>query len=251
MDYTASSCCSEMTVVSDNDSAFSSEGPRDSECSCDSCLCDLSFSTLGSDMSAINPFGSFKHSGALPHSVFEDSNSFAMSPVSEKTRSYTDCENSIFHDSTHVYMNLLERSMMTEVKATKFWTSQAGWDETLLSSRPDCEGTEDQTMIEEIPTSWPTVEDLTCPRSTHILTKVDSWLQTCNYAEPGTSDGEAETEQPSSVSIDSDTSSFMTRPLSNNPVTTTIHAQRRQYVLQQLRKLGRFLRKARHPKKNI
>ena len=151
MDYTASSCCSEMTVVSDNDSAFSSEGPRDSECSCDSCLCDLSFSTLGSDMSAINPFGSFKHSGALPHSVFKDSNSFAMSPVSEKTRSYTDCENSIFHDSTHVYMNLLERSMMTEVKATKFWTSQAGWDITLLSSRPDCEGTEDQTMIERYP----------------------------------------------------------------------------------------------------
>ena len=89
-------------ICSDNDSAFSS----DDASSCSSlpegslCLSDSAVDTVN-----MNPFGSFRHQGPLPYSIFNDSSSFSSSPASQRTSM-----RSRFEDSTHIYINLLDKT---------------------------------------------------------------------------------------------------------------------------------------------
>ena len=77
----------------DDDSAFGS----DRAASTTSSTCD----------SPLNPFGSFRHVGPLPFSMFEDSSSFSSSPLRETSCSRLD---SSAENSTHIYMNMLDPS---------------------------------------------------------------------------------------------------------------------------------------------
>lgn len=251
MAHTATPC---NQCDSDKDSAFSSEGTRESTCSCDSCLCDLSFSSFGSDMSGVNPFGSFKHSGALPYSLFENSASFGMSPRSIRTCSAMDTDDDTLQDSTHIYINLIDRSGISMVKTTPFWDTHSGDDATLLSSRPDCEGANDETILGENP-FHPSPQQLSCSNGTKTLNKVNAWLQNCtdvcipndSICTNDTTHSIHCTEHPSISSTNSDASSFMLRPLAFQSVTG--HSKRRHQLLRHLRKIGRFLLKSR-PAKN-
>jgi len=235
-----------ISCDSDRDSAFSSEGTRESSCSCDSCLCDLSFSSFGSDMSGVNPFGSFKHSGALPYSLFENSDSFGMSPCSTRTCSVMESNDNTLQDSTHIYINLIDRSEVSMAKTTQVWNA------TLLSSRPDCEGANDETILGENP-SHPSQQP-PCGNTIKTLNKVNSWLQNCTdlcIPDDSTCANETThsinyTEYSSISSTDSDASSFMLKPLAIQSVTS--HSQRHQ-LLRHLRKIGRFILKARPTKK--
>lgn len=251
MAHTATPC---NQCDSDRDSAFSSEGTRESACSCDSCLCDLSFSSFGSDLSGVNPFGSFKHSGALPYSLFENSASFGMSPSSTRTCSVMDTDDNTLQDSTHMYINLIDRSGISMVKTTPFWDIHPDEDATLLSSRPDCEGASDETILGENP-SQPSPQQLSCGNNTKTLNKVTAWLQNCTdvcipndslCANDATNSFDR-TEHPSISSTDSDASSFMLRPLAIQSVTD--QSQRRHQLLRHLRKIARFIRKTRLTKK--
>ena len=124
-----SSCCN------DTDSAFSSDSARGSSSSC----CEQSFSSIDSDdlgtCDPVNPFGSFRHKGPLPYSMFEDSSSFSSSPRSHKRSVYNDSSSgqSSLEDSTHIYINLLDRSDHSIVKTTQFWSRSQCPDESYLS----------------------------------------------------------------------------------------------------------------------
>ena len=137
---------------SDNDSAFSSEQQSSPSCSSDACICESSFHSEDSAVASTskcpcNPFGSFRHSGPLPYSVFEATSSFSSSP----RRASVNMSSSSFEDSTHIYMNLLDRSDYSMVKTTKFWSTYLSTDSRLdasLGSRPPCEGKED-TLVSD------------------------------------------------------------------------------------------------------
>ena len=245
----ATSCNMDL-CDSDKDSAFSSEGTRESACTCDSCLCDLSFSSFGSDMSGVNPFGSFKHSGALPYSLFENSSSFGTSPSITRTISVMDTDDNILQDSTHIYINLIDRSRITMAKTTTFWNYHSDDDTTLLSLRPDCEGARDETILGENPSPTPP-----CDSRATSLNKVTSWLQNCtDVSIPNDSICANDTahsfnhiDLPSMSSTDSDASSFMMKPLAIQSVTN--HSRTRHQLLRHLRKIGRFILKAKLTKK--
>ena len=227
--------CNTDLYDSDKDSAFSSEGTRESTCTCDSCLCDLSFSSFGSDMSGVNPFGSFKHSGALPYSLFENSSSFGMSPSITRTISIMDTDDNTLQNSTHIYINLMDRSRISMPKTTAFWNNHSDNDTTLLSSRPDCEGARDETILDECPSPKPP-----CSNRETSLNKVASWLH--NYTDVSipkdsicandTTHSFNLTDLPSISSTDSDASSFMLKPLAIQPVTN--NSQRRHHLIRHL-----------------
>lgn len=219
---------------SDTDSAISSMGSQQSSsCSCDSCACDISFSSCESDsescQSAINPFGSFRHSGALPYSVFEDSSSFSCSRVDDTMSTE---ENATFQNSTHIYINTLERTDCDAVKTTKFWT----WEHEEHSLRPDCDGQE----YSIVPT-----ENL-CNANPHIESKVGPWLQKCVRDPIGQAlSDELSTGQDNSV--DSDATYFFERRLHNEPVTTKSPTKKQRLCIS--KKLRAFRRLLKNPRK--
>lgn len=224
---------------SDNDSAISSQGSsqgsKDTCCSCDSCICDLSFSTCDSDtescFSPINPFGSFRHTGVLPYSLFEDSSSFSCSNVNQTS---TDCS----QNSTHIYINLLDQTNRSIVKTTKFWTSLADeFEDTILSARSACDGKEDTTLVEETLPEHCNMHD--------ISTKVGPWLQNClsimEEVEP--------VECPTDTSVNSDAATFLEQPLHHQPVTHKLSSKKRLFLVKKLKDIRRFLQRQGKSKK--
>ena len=74
-----------------------------------------------------NPFGSFRHVGKFPSSLLDDSRSSDSQMLTPET------SNSLpFEDSTHMYINLHNRSDLGMVKSTKFWESLAKLEESCL-----------------------------------------------------------------------------------------------------------------------
>ena len=72
--------------------------------------------------SPMNPFGSFRHNGVFPKALFDQSSSgfesFDLtSPISDKISHNSN--SSIFDDSSHIYINMLDRSDYSMVKPTK------------------------------------------------------------------------------------------------------------------------------------
>lgn len=219
---------------SDRDSAISSLGSQvscdsqDSACSCDSCICDLSFSTCDSTTescySPINPFGSFRHTGVLPYSLFEDSSSFSCSHVNDST----------LQNSTHIYMNLMDQTDYSMVKTTKFWNSLADED-TTLSPRPACDGKEDSTLIEE---------DTSVAQHCNVhdvSNKVGPWLQNCMSILSTSEDDPRDTL--TDTSVDSDATTFLELPLHRQPVTQKLSSKKRICLLKKLKEVGRFLQR--------
>ena len=122
----SSSCCN------DTDSDFSSDCARDSPSSCEQSFRSIDSDDLGS-FDPVNPFGSFRHKGPLPCSMFEDSSSFSSS-LSHKRSVYNDSSSgqSSLEDSTHIYINLLDRTDHSIVKTTQFWTRSQCLDESYM-----------------------------------------------------------------------------------------------------------------------
>ncbi len=86
---------------------------------------------MSSIISSSHPFGSFRHNGTLPDSLFSQSyssdsvdfgceDSYQMAAPDNSM-----VESSTSHDSTHIYMNLLERSDLGNIMSTRFWTDNA------------------------------------------------------------------------------------------------------------------------------
>ena len=67
-------------------------------------------------MEMTNPFGSFRHEGPLPYSMFEDSSSFSCTPTKQKSycrQSLVNHSNSTINvssNSTHIYINALDET---------------------------------------------------------------------------------------------------------------------------------------------
>lgn len=233
---------------SDSDSAISSEGTQDSACSCDSCMCDdVSFSSSCDSIlgSPINPFGSFKHTGALPYSMFEDSSSFSCSRVNytEITEDSSDCT---FQNSTHIYINLVDRTATSQMQTTRYVRNLE--DESLsMTSRPECEGKEDPTHFLD-----DTITELNC----HVRradSKVGPWLQSCTFSDQ-TSDDEltddAQTSDTSTyaqrdLSADSDATAFLEQSLvRHGAVTHKPSSKKRHCLAKKLCKVGKKMLKA-------
>lgn len=240
---------------SDSDSAISSEGTRDSDCTCDSCMCeDFSFSscdsTLGPLSSPSNPFGSFKHTGALPYSMFEDSSSFSCSRVNNTEISAAESSDCTLQNSTHIYMNLMNCTYSNQMKSTCFWIDSLG--ETLnMASRPDCEGKEDPAQLLD-----DTITELAC-HFHDADSKVGPWLQSCTFSESTNDEELTDEAQPidmtisaeGDISADSDATAFFEQSLVRHPVTRTLSTKRRHCLVQKFKELGRLLVRHRLGKK--
>ena len=74
-----------------------------------------------SQRSVLNPFGSFRHDGSFPASLISGSvtSRHLGEPPSDYSTSYA--PSSMLEDSTHLYINMIERSDIGAVKSTKFW----------------------------------------------------------------------------------------------------------------------------------
>lgn len=217
--------------MSFNDSAFSSEDNSHSSCSSDSCICESSFGTADSAVasqndSAVNPFGSFRHNGPLPYSVFEDSSSFSSSPVSQRTSPIS--HNSSFEDSTHIYINLLDRSDCSMAKTTRFWS-------TSCESRPACDGKEDSiysmgSLLQS---------DMNTPNSEHhdVESKVNTWLHHSTFSDCS----EHILVHTSEATIDSDATTFMHGPVAKRSIAHSLTTPRRRRIAKNLKQFGKFL----------
>jgi hypothetical protein len=69
------------------------------------------------DSNRFNPFGSFRHNGSFPESLFNVADKRANNQVAAPTS----FSNRTFDDSKHLYMNMLDRSDVGTVKSTRFW----------------------------------------------------------------------------------------------------------------------------------
>ena len=84
-------------------------------------LCSASFAS-GASGSRKHPFGSFRHDGSFPASMISGSvtsRHLCAPPTSDYTSS--EMAPDISQDSTHIYINLLDRSDDGVIKSTKFW----------------------------------------------------------------------------------------------------------------------------------
>ena len=137
-------------VSMDSDSAFS--------CDDDSSYGSLpegSFGLTDSALDAVsnvtrNPFESFRHQGPLPHSVFDDSSSFASSPMSQRTSSKCSLEN-----STHIYINVLDQTSILQ-DATDHCKDSGLGPRTAGDGKEDsnhqCQGITDHLLAYGLPT---------------------------------------------------------------------------------------------------
>lgn len=231
---------------SDSDSAISSMGSHQSStCSCDSCTCDISFSSCDSEAeslpSAVNPFGSFRHSGALPYSLFEDSSSFSCSRIDETIISAE--EGDTLQNSTHIYINTLDQTDCGLVKSTKYW-SVTQEESILLKSRPECEGKECSIAVTE---NW---SDMSC-NVNEVESKVGPWLQTC-LTEPIPQVSSDDDSTGKDTSVDSDVTSFFEHPLHSKPVTARVPTKKQRFcIAKKLREFGRLLYKQRKKKTTL
>lgn len=193
------------TSSNDNDSAFSSECLSNASCSCDSidCNCQLE-----------NPFSSFRHSGPLPYSLFEDSSSFSCSPCIR--RHSTMHESDVFDDSTHIYMNLIDASE----------TNIVG---NLTRRESFCDGKEE--LLLQGP------EYVNAPCDLDITYKVKSWLEH-TFAESFA----LESAAPNERTIDSDTTEFLKLPLAQGSIAKNLSTPKRRLISKKLKKIGKYLR---------
>ena len=83
-----------------------------------------------SQHSVLNPFGSFRHDGSFPASLI--SGSVTSRHLGEPPSDYStsDAPSSVLEDSTHLYINMIERSDIGAVKSTKFWNESDDDDNT-------------------------------------------------------------------------------------------------------------------------
>jgi hypothetical protein len=142
---------SEMSPLCCNETYNATEKDRRSddditEYSSDSSTPENSFSIVDSvmtrcDDTVYNPFGSFRHSGPLSHSIFDDSSSFSHSPV-RNISSIERCSNQ-HENSTHIYMNMMEESEMFDNEMNiESRTAPDGKEDSLLCSIDETKGTE-------------------------------------------------------------------------------------------------------------
>ena len=90
---------------------------------------DGTWAWLTMDSSACNPFGSFRQEGTFPESLFANSmlNGHQPSSPANASRSQNmdtiqeDASGCAFDDSTHLYMNTMDRSDVEDTKTTRFW----------------------------------------------------------------------------------------------------------------------------------
>lgn len=108
--------------------------------------CSAFLNSSISDEPVCNPFGSFRHSGPLSYSLFEDPSSFSHSP-SRESSSMQICS-SDHEDSTHIYMNMLEESEICVEKVSfeslKYRSPPDGKEDSLLCSSDEAKRTAPQ-----------------------------------------------------------------------------------------------------------
>lgn len=91
------------------------------------------------------------------------------------------CSKNPADGSTHIYINVLDRSDVNKVKSTRFWTSQTSCDLDLssecdLGSRPQClgkEATPDGSTLSR--------SNITCLTSPGPRCNITSWLQDVDH----------------------------------------------------------------------
>lgn len=81
----------------------------------------------GNSGSKPHPFGSFKHDGSFPASMISGSVTSRQlrNPIANESIELSDNEHDTSHDSTHIYMNLLDCSDYGAIKSTKFWSDDS------------------------------------------------------------------------------------------------------------------------------
>ena len=130
---------------------------------------------------ACNPFGSFWHDGTFPASMLgATSTSHMASPT-------------ISEASTHLYMNLLDRSDYGHVKTTRFWTDEPydSEDEDSCSEfssihSDSCLMWEHRADLDQLPICSGSIDKMICVNefSPSVPHKVLAWLQNVHPQPP-------------------------------------------------------------------
>ena len=86
-----------------------------------------------------NPFGSFRQNGSFPASLISGSvtSRHLGAPPSDYTSSSSEAATRPLDDSTHLYINMLDRSDLGAIKSYKFWGDSV--DDDATEDDPDSE----------------------------------------------------------------------------------------------------------------
>ena len=140
---------------------------------------------------AQNPFGSFRHNGTFPESLFSDSirseHQLAAPVNSPSSEQSGDLD---LDDSAHLYINMLDRSDIECVKSTRFWSESGYSDGTSARSSVDNLAHQDTRQSKKRALSSESSARLGCkaPRltvgsvqaqQTHapVQSRIEPWLQ--------------------------------------------------------------------------